>query len=201
MKAGRPKKDPHTIETKEMIMDAAVNLIKSKGFANVTIKDICDKSGITKSLFYYYYRSKNDLFADFTNNSSRIIEHQLEQLLTLGSFTAKIKACINNYFLYAEKAGYEIVKQQYITQLEENNMPGFPSTTRFYNTVTLLIEHAQKNGEIYNTSSPKELSASLFHLSRGISFTWAMENGGFALSEAGMNAIDNLLMPKPGFDS
>ncbi|MCR4606947.1 MAG: TetR/AcrR family transcriptional regulator; helix-turn-helix transcriptional regulator, partial [Oscillospiraceae bacterium] len=42
-------------------MSTATKLFYEKGFAAVTVKEICDAGGMAKSLFYYYYVDKKDL--------------------------------------------------------------------------------------------------------------------------------------------
>lgn len=52
-------------DTKQAILDAAVKLVEEKGYAETSILDICKECGITKPTFYYYYKSKEDIFEDF----------------------------------------------------------------------------------------------------------------------------------------
>ncbi len=48
-------------ETRKHIVETATKLFYERGFAEVTVKDICDTAGIPKPLFYYYYRDKMEL--------------------------------------------------------------------------------------------------------------------------------------------
>lgn len=43
--------------TKKKIRKVALNLINEKGYDNVTLKEICEASGINKHTFYYYFDS------------------------------------------------------------------------------------------------------------------------------------------------
>ena len=52
-------------DTKQAILDAAVKLVEEKGYAETSILDICKECGITKPTFYYYYKSKEDIFENF----------------------------------------------------------------------------------------------------------------------------------------
>ena len=43
--------------TKEKIFSTAAGLIKKKGYANVTVSEICQEAGIAKGTFYLYFSS------------------------------------------------------------------------------------------------------------------------------------------------
>jgi AcrR family transcriptional regulator len=44
------------------ILDAASKLFAEKGFANVSVRDICREAGTTAPVIYYYFGSKKGLF-------------------------------------------------------------------------------------------------------------------------------------------
>lgn len=43
------------------ILNAFVELLQIKDFAKISISDICDKSGVSRTTFYRYYKNKEDL--------------------------------------------------------------------------------------------------------------------------------------------
>lgn len=49
-------------ETSEKILLAASRLFAQKGFANVSVRDICRAAGTTPPVIYYYFGSKKGLF-------------------------------------------------------------------------------------------------------------------------------------------
>jgi AcrR family transcriptional regulator len=48
--------------TQERILRVASRLFAEKGFANVSVRDICRETGTTAPVIYYYFRSKKGLF-------------------------------------------------------------------------------------------------------------------------------------------
>jgi TetR/AcrR family transcriptional repressor of nem operon len=46
---------------REKILDAAVAVIRAKGYAATTVDDLCGKAGVTKGAFFHHFRSKDDL--------------------------------------------------------------------------------------------------------------------------------------------
>src|SRR3954471_21721092 len=48
-------------DAKERLMDAALDLIWKRSYGSVTIDQICEKAGVKKGSFYYFFESKSDL--------------------------------------------------------------------------------------------------------------------------------------------
>ena len=49
------------IDIKGILADTLLELCKEKDYKNITVKDIRDKSGVSKTGFYNHFRDKNDL--------------------------------------------------------------------------------------------------------------------------------------------
>jgi len=48
-------------ESKTKLLDAAMNVIRAKGYAASTIDDICHAAGVTKGSFFHHFKSKDEL--------------------------------------------------------------------------------------------------------------------------------------------
>ena len=51
-------------ETKEYIVNTSLLLFLQKSYKDVTMKDILDKTGLSKGAFYHHFASKEDLFKE-----------------------------------------------------------------------------------------------------------------------------------------
>jgi AcrR family transcriptional regulator len=49
-------------ETRAKILDSAVKLFSTRGFAAASVDDICGEAGISKGAFYHHFESKQALF-------------------------------------------------------------------------------------------------------------------------------------------
>ena len=47
-------------ETKHSLLQAAIALWRTKGFADTTVADICQAAAVSKALFYFYFPRKED---------------------------------------------------------------------------------------------------------------------------------------------
>src|ERR1039457_4030385 len=50
---------PHDSKTK--LLDAALHVIRAKGYAATTVDDICHQAGVTKGSFFHHFKSKDEL--------------------------------------------------------------------------------------------------------------------------------------------
>ena len=46
---------------REKVLDAALAVIRSKGYAATTVDDLCAQAGVTKGAFFHHFKSKEDL--------------------------------------------------------------------------------------------------------------------------------------------
>ncbi len=51
---------PHH-ESKTKLLNAALHVIRAKGYAATTVDDICHEAGVTKGSFFHHFKSKDDL--------------------------------------------------------------------------------------------------------------------------------------------
>lgn len=47
--------------SRQKLLDAALHVIRSKGYAATTVDDICAAAGVTKGSFFHHFKSKDDL--------------------------------------------------------------------------------------------------------------------------------------------
>jgi len=52
------------MDTKEKIVQVAFNLFLTKGYKDISLREIVEKVGLTKGAFYHYYKSKEELFTE-----------------------------------------------------------------------------------------------------------------------------------------
>ena len=75
--------------TKNLISLALFQLMLKHEYNDITVKDICNKAGVSRMSFYRYYNKKDDIFVDFCD--ARFEEFYMEYLnhreLTLEEFT------------------------------------------------------------------------------------------------------------------
>ena len=100
MSNGQSSTSPH--ESKTRFLEAAMHVIRAKGYTAATIDDVCAAAGLTKGSFFHHFKSKEDLalaaadhfsaMADglFASAPYRLLQDPLERLLAYVDFRASI---------------------------------------------------------------------------------------------------------------
>jgi TetR/AcrR family transcriptional repressor of nem operon len=52
---------PRAQAAKQKLLDAALSVIREKGFSAMTVDDLCARAGVTKGAFFHYFKSKDEL--------------------------------------------------------------------------------------------------------------------------------------------
>ncbi len=69
--------DNRRTDTRERILDAALDLMSERGYGGVTIRDIADAVGIKGASLYKHFKGKADLFDALVARETRAIEDTL----------------------------------------------------------------------------------------------------------------------------
>ena len=177
--------------TKESIRNTTIDLIRKKGYANVTINDICDACEITKPTFYKYAGSKDELILDLYDTTIKELisdpyyfigtDSSLEQLLYIFS------KLIGDTIAF----GSDLFSHMIISNLQENRH-SFDMRDSLTKMGELIIKKAQEKGEIKNTNSPEILYNALAHIFTGHEVKWCISKGtsnDFEEFFLGLNAV------------
>src|SRR3954453_13206643 len=75
-------------ETKRVLVQAAMALWRTKGYATTTVAEICTAAGVSKALFYFYFPRKEDVLFEVgvmsTQAARRTIHAQLSKPYEIG---------------------------------------------------------------------------------------------------------------------
>lgn len=68
----RPKTDQDKKPSRELLLEAATELIRTKGYNSTTVDDLCEKAGVSKGTFFHNFSSKEDLAVAAANRWSEV---------------------------------------------------------------------------------------------------------------------------------
>jgi TetR/AcrR family transcriptional repressor of nem operon len=105
------------IETRQKLLEVALDLIWQSSYNNVGVNEICSTAGVTKGAFYHHFDSKATLFYEATTYYWEVIKHDLDSIFSpLNTPMQQLENLI--HFLFVAKFGED-----------STNAPGCP----FYN--------------------------------------------------------------------
>lgn len=66
----RPKKVEDKKPSRELLLEAATDLIRTQGYSSTTVDDLCAKAGVSKGTFFHNFSSKEELAVEAANRWS-----------------------------------------------------------------------------------------------------------------------------------
>jgi AcrR family transcriptional regulator len=82
----------------EKILSAAYGCISTRGYANVSLRDIADEAGVALSQLHYYYKSKEGLFKEVVQLTIEKYLREVEHALKNGGTLEERVASLIDYF-------------------------------------------------------------------------------------------------------
>ncbi len=106
----RTVKDPQ--ERRIEFLDTSVELFNEKGYYNTSVEDICERMGVAKGLFYYYFKTKEDLVEAIVDRLWEGAVTDYEVIMARDDLSA-----LGKLFLYSSLRGQIKVEQTYLVDL------------------------------------------------------------------------------------
>ena len=180
-------------ETKERIFQAAKEILQKSGYENLSIKNICEVSGVSNGSFYHHFKSKDDLLSYHVEEQPSIDPELLD--IPSGKEAAKeaIVGVYLNYASYCDVLGVDFISGYYHTKNEALN-PDI-RTERPYPIVTVqkYLEKAVTANAIQLKLSIEEVVTDIRMLVIGNAFEWALRNGKVDMKENIRRSISHYL--------
>ena len=72
-RVGRPRREDHEFnpfvsltanERRNVFLDTAAELFEERGYASTSVSDITDALGLSKAIFYYYWKNKKEILLE-----------------------------------------------------------------------------------------------------------------------------------------
>ena len=133
-------------QTRQALLDSAIELFMKYGVKKVTIDDICNNCNLTKGSFYYYFPSKDHIVTLSINSGldKFITENYiLDQKLNIKDQLILLNLCAFKYF---NILGKEMTKASYISQFNssvEVRIEGRP----YVDNLSAIIKNAHNSDE------------------------------------------------------
>jgi AcrR family transcriptional regulator len=131
------------IESKKKIIDAAMAVFSTKGYAKANIREIAKAAGISVGGVYLYFRNKEELYKSLINKWMQDIGSRLE--VTAGSAGSATEALSNFLKLYLENALKH--KEFILLHIREHGFAfGVHEKRQFFRKQRALIENIIQRG-------------------------------------------------------
>jgi len=150
-------------KTKDTIRKEAYRLFAAKGFKEVTMTDICEKTGLSRGGLYRYYSNTSEIFSEILSEeyiiSDRIEEHESARSI-LEDMLEAIRCEILDKDLSLSLAIYEYASlgnEEFFIHINENAKKRWGS----------LIRYGMETGE-FKTVDPEQVSELILYYYQGL---------------------------------
>ena len=164
-------------ETKEKIFQAAKEIIQKSGYENLSIKNICEKAGVSNGSFYHHFKTKDDLLSYYIEDQPTINPDLFELPNSKEEASEAIVGVYLNYAAYCKELGVEFMAGYYNPHNQALN-PAI-RTERAYPIVTVqkYLEKAVASGNISLKLEISEVVNDIRMIVIGNVFDWALQKG------------------------
>lgn len=179
-------------ETKQRLFDVAFQMLSSKPFEEIKIRDIVEAAGVSIGTFYLYYKTKLDVFYETYVIADSYFD------TTVRANLSKVKTTpekIRKYFkAYAEYSS-DITSLALTKVLYNSENKKFNRDTEngMHSLLLEIVTDGIKNGEIKSKDNAKDISKFLLIAARGQVYDWCTMDGSYSLEKAMDAMISKLL--------
>lgn len=182
----------------DVIISAALELFKSRGYVNVTVSDICRTAGVPRSSFYSVFAGKEEIITHLMRNLKDDQQTVFAQFINAENDLERIWALYDRYLSLAMQFGPELTGT--LLSLELQKPVGlFELFNSFNEWFAKLITNCQRQGLIRNQNRASDIVALGIRIAVGAAYEWCMTGGGFDLREVAISEHEALYDVPPEF--
>ncbi|AZC14484.1 MULTISPECIES: TetR/AcrR family transcriptional regulator [unclassified Microbacterium] len=192
----QPRSRPATLARKRDILDAAVEIFGSKGFAAGTLQDIADQVGMTHAGILHHFGSKDQLLLEVLRHRDETDVADLEEQ-HMPDGLELFRHLVQTAFVNAQRAG---IVQAYVVLSAESVTDDHPGRVYFEKRYeTLRREVAQAFRVVCaerGITAPDTIglaSASILAVMDGLQVQWLLDPQNVDLGQASAFAIEAIL--------
>jgi len=187
---------PETVARRREILDAAVEIFGSKGFASGTLGDIADQVGMTHAGILHHFGSKDRLLLEvLEHRDASDVAHLAGQHIPDGM--ALFQHLVRTAFRNAQRAGivqaYAVLSAESVT----DDHPGRDFFERRYRTLRSEVAQAFRVVcEERGVADPQRIadaSAAILAVMDGLQVQWLLEPDALDLGAASQFAIEAIV--------
>ena len=162
-------------ETKARIFKAAKDILRKKGYEELSIKNICEEAGVSNGSFYHHFKTKDDLLSYYIEEQPGINPDLSELPADAKDAKETIIYVYINYVRYCKELGVEFMSNYYTPKNQSLNP--LIRTERPYPIVTVqnYIRKCIDAGIIAPKVSLDALSTDIRMIVIGNVFEWCLK--------------------------
>ena len=167
------------LETKQKILETALDLFSKKGFDQVTVDEIVSASQSSKGAFYVHFKSKFEIFHEKFKEIDDFYQTFTESLPSELSYKEKIIRLFTSQMIFLrDDLGIDLMRTVYMSSLIPNQPNDYLSNTdrTLYKIIHSFVLGGQESGEFTTDLSTNEITMLITRSMRGTLYDWFIFN-------------------------
>lgn len=185
MELSNPKQI-QTQETKQRIYQAALEILETKGFAYLTVNNICKVAKVSNGSFFHHFRTKDDLLSDYIYKQFAQYrqENHFDEAVNGRDYEERILIFYDYWADYMTSLGVDFVKAFYHTNNYSLDVRRWyqREPISIWNYSGECIMEAKKQGRLKDDLDPEHCIVMLAAIVKGVLFDWSLSGGGYDIS-------------------
>ena len=167
-------------QTERNILQAALTLMRERGFDKVSIRDICKQAGITTGAFYHHFPSKESLlkkgFARLDDYMEAALRgHEADEP------AERLGHILSAYARFMEEEGGELTGRYYVRRITDPTTQSMDSSRYTLRAMVECFRQAQREGILASGRSPEWVADFCYRHFRGVVIDWVLHNYSYRL--------------------
>lgn len=162
---------------RENLLEAIIDLMWAQSYGSVTVDAICERAGVKKGSFYYFFKSKTDLTLEALEHLWLQVRPELDEVFSasvppMDRILKKVERCHTRATEQKEQHGrvlgcpYFNIGSEICSVEPELRNKVLEILARYHNYFESAIRDGQADGSI-RVDDPKAVTRSLFNLMEG----------------------------------
>ena len=167
-------------QTERNILQAALTLMRERGFDKVSIRDICKQAGITTGAFYHHFPSKESLL----NKGFAPLDDYMEAALRgheADEPAERLGHILSAYARFMEEEGGELTGRYYVRRITDPTTQSMDSSRYTLRAMVECFRQAQREGILASGRSPEWVADFCYRHFRGVLIDWVLHNYSYPL--------------------
>ncbi len=183
------------IATRNALVEAALKLIGSRGYDNVTVEAITAECGVAKGTFYHYFKSKDDILREL---SGSLYDSLGEAANSGGSVLEQLTALVRAWYADLDEYNLRLARETLrLIALDsaDGRQNGVTQMERGIGLMRECLERSAARGELSPDAPVETLSRALMFAMQGSAVYHCVNGGGFDVPAWCDEFLKNVLEP------
>ena len=190
------KRQKSALETQKKLLAAAREIVCERGFANVSVEEITQKSGVAKGTFYTYFKRKEDVICALCGEMFACIRDKA--ITADGGFLDRLTFYMEHFAAYIEECSLKLCQEWVRTTVEpefSGNLDGTNKLEFDLESIRKVLVEGVRRGELKPDTPVEALAHTLTNVLYGAMLCWATSNGVYRFSLKVREFCDAFLEP------